>query len=627
MIMWDYNELAEICKDYNDATLALYKLRASNEEAINEVYKDIKSKLIETKILSPSQICCEISKISFYNNAYFRSYLSLFKKIFEEYHLNQLPGVEGVFAHILNQEYEISLPPSINGHFFYYSDKEYSLKNYLEHPINKAIMNDDVESFISYAGKEKFRIDHSSVGDFYPDSYLDLSWLELCCYHGAGKCFKFLISKFKPEITQKCLSFTFLGGNAEIMNECLKEQDPDEDCMKYAIIAHNIDFITFLAYEYDEVIDPEYCCEEHNIQAFLVYLDISKNINQCLIYSTRFNFPPLCQYLIDHGADINSIDRDGKTALHHAAENSCVEIAKLLISKGIDIKARNHNGKTALHSAANRNNKEILEYLITHGIDINARDNEGKSTLHYATSKSLLSIFEALISHGADINAKDNDGQSVLHDATKSYNTNVIETLVSYGVDMNAKDLHGMTPLLTAAKNNSLDVMKTLIKNGADIHAKNNEGQTALHLVAHNHNFDNIVEFLISNGADINTKNIKGLTPLHYAAEDGDKELVELLLKHGADIHVKDMKNQSILHFAAWNFNTEVAKALISHGADINSKDNDGILPYQIAKELENDEVAKLLSPVGTNFKKKVPRKRCKTSVNDFEDLDNFEMI
>ena len=41
-----------------------------------------------------------------------------------------------------------------------------------------------------------------------------------------------------------------LGEKLEIMSECLKYQNPNEKCMEYAIISHNIDFVTFLMNEY-----------------------------------------------------------------------------------------------------------------------------------------------------------------------------------------------------------------------------------------------------------------------------------------------------------------------------------------------------------------------------------------
>ncbi|EAY10678.1 hypothetical protein TVAG_157550 [Trichomonas vaginalis G3] len=50
------------------------------------------------------------------------------------------------------------------------------------------------------------------------------------------------------------------------MSECLKCVTPDEDCLKYAIISHNIDFVTFLMNEFDMKIDLSYCVLYNNLE-------------------------------------------------------------------------------------------------------------------------------------------------------------------------------------------------------------------------------------------------------------------------------------------------------------------------------------------------------------------------
>ena len=87
-------------------------------------------------------------------------------------------------------------------------------------------MYNDLERFIQSTENDGFDKDQTLKSDLYP---LDrrFSLLELCCYYGAVDCFKLLRSKFKSEISYTCLEFSFLGGNQEIMNECLKYQEPN----------------------------------------------------------------------------------------------------------------------------------------------------------------------------------------------------------------------------------------------------------------------------------------------------------------------------------------------------------------------------------------------------------------
>ncbi|EAY10590.1 ankyrin repeat protein, putative [Trichomonas vaginalis G3] len=259
--------------------------------------------------------------------------------------------------------------------------------------------NDKVE-FIYFTERDDFDKDHKINSNLYPYSKEGYSLLELCCSHGAVDCFKLLRSKFKSEITQKCLQFSFLGGNPEIMSECFKYQEPDEECMKYAIISHNIDFVTFLMNEYNIEIDLRICGLYKNLECFLVYFDQTNDINKCFVYSPIFNIRSLIEYFLSHGANINEKDENGVTALHYAAENNSKETAEVLISHGANINEKNKNGVTALHYAALNNSKETAEVLISHGANINEKDENGVTALHYAALNNSKETAEVLISHG-----------------------------------------------------------------------------------------------------------------------------------------------------------------------------------------------------------------------------------
>ena len=179
-------------------------------------------------------------------------------------------------------------------------------------------MNNDLEKFITFTGIDGFDKDQKLKSDLYPDSYEGYSLLELCCYHGAVDCFKLLRTKFNSEITEECLELSFLGGNKEIMSECFKYQKPNEKCMEYAIISHNIDFVTFLMNEYNIDIDLEICGDHKNLESFLVYFDPTNDINKCFVYSPMFNIPSLTEYFLSHGANVNKTVECGITALHIA---------------------------------------------------------------------------------------------------------------------------------------------------------------------------------------------------------------------------------------------------------------------------------------------------------------------
>ncbi|EAX93852.1 hypothetical protein TVAG_225040 [Trichomonas vaginalis G3] len=106
------------------------------------------------------------------------------------------------------------------------------------------------------------------------------------------------------------------------MHECLKEEEPDEVCMEFAIISHNVDFISYLYNEYYIDIDLIQCGFYQNLEAFLIYLDLTNDIERCFAHSPEYFDPKLYYYLFEQGALINFIDKYSDTALHYAAHHN-----------------------------------------------------------------------------------------------------------------------------------------------------------------------------------------------------------------------------------------------------------------------------------------------------------------
>jgi ankyrin repeat protein len=119
--------------------------------------------------------------------------------------------------------------------------------------------------------------------------------------------------------------------------------------------------------------------------------------------------------LLDHGADIESRDEQGKTLLMLAAEKKDKEIVELLLSRKADVNAKNQGGLTALHLAViSLNNPaptpigvpptpfgvppgrvpvqpqnepdatpDIVEALLAVGANPNIQSSDGKTALNY----------------------------------------------------------------------------------------------------------------------------------------------------------------------------------------------------------------------------------------------------
>jgi len=90
---------------------------------------------------------------------------------------------------------------------------------------------------------------------------------------------------------------------------------------------------------------------------------------------------PLVNALIEHGADVNAVDKGGTTALMIAANHAHADVVKRLIAAGADIHARDDDGRTALMEAAGSldNQVEMVTELLKRGADKEIRDKYGRT--------------------------------------------------------------------------------------------------------------------------------------------------------------------------------------------------------------------------------------------------------
>ena len=158
--MTDGLELIELFKDQIDCYNRLYKLDTFDDDEIASIYKDIKNKLIETKIFLPYEMLVIIENASLFNNCYIKSYWSIYKKIFEDYNIKPSVRIKSVFDYMVYKEFGIPLD-NYNNKIAYqrYESDDFTLDVHEENTIYRAIMQDDIKTFISIIERSDFNKD------------------------------------------------------------------------------------------------------------------------------------------------------------------------------------------------------------------------------------------------------------------------------------------------------------------------------------------------------------------------------------------------------------------------------------------------------------------------------------
>ncbi|XP_022124331.2 protein phosphatase 1 regulatory subunit 12A isoform X11 [Pieris rapae] len=216
------------------------------------------------------------------------------------------------------------------------------------------------------------------------------------------------------------------------------------------------------------------------------------------------------------------------------------EEVQRLIKQGADINTSNVDGLTALHQACIDDNFDMVQFLVEHGADVNRGDNEGWTPLHATASCGFASIARHLLENGADVAAVNYDGELAIDIADSGEMEKLLKTAIDEkGVDCEKSRSAEVIKLRKDSKN--------WAANGYSDVRDPKTGGTPLHVAAAKGYIDVAKTLLEDCNVDPDSVDYEGYTPLHAAALWGQKEAASILLKSGADPHIKNYSGQTCL--------------------------------------------------------------------------------
>ncbi|KAJ5449736.1 uncharacterized protein N7458_006185 [Penicillium daleae] len=245
--------------------------------------------------------------------------------------------------------------------------------------------------------------------------------------------------------------------------------------------------------------------------------------------------------LLESGADPNTVDEVGTSALHNAAKRGHWHIARLLLEKNASPSIQDGNDAIPLHLAIRAGHKQIVRVLLDYDPSTcNFKENGRNEPLYIAAVFGHADIVQNLLDCGATTLAPSGD-ETALHLAARKGHH-----------DVHAKDYTGNTPFAYAVEKGHERAVDVFLRHYPEL------GKTC-------------------NGH----KNLL----FHRAIEMRKVEMVRIFSSHGTDVEMKDSSGQRALHRAVGTENTELIQLILEYGPVIDAKENYGFTPSQTTRD------------------------------------------
>ena len=195
--------------------------------------------------------------------------------------------------------------------------------------------------------------------------------------------------------------------------------------------------------------------------------------DSALIRAAENGHKDTVQFLLDNGAEPNTVSKDGLTALHGAAFEGHEDVAKILIEGGAEANTASPKyGWTPLQYASRSGSKSVVKLLLDNGAEPNMGNYAGYTPLFFAMqyiNPARTDVVRLLLDKGADSNIAYTNGWTPLHRAASDGRIDEVQLLLDRGAQPNMVDQDGMTPLHLAIVEGHEDVANLLRKNGGTI--------------------------------------------------------------------------------------------------------------------------------------------------------------
>ncbi|KLN47452.1 ankyrin [Providencia rettgeri] len=189
-----------------------------------------------------------------------------------------------------------------------------------------------------------------------------------------------------------------------------------------------------------------------------------------------------------------------------AAEKGQLDLLKSCLEKGVDINTTNRQGRTAIVNASLNKHYECVSFLINAGADINKQDQTCFNPFLLSCLNNDLTLLRIVLPAKPNLDLLTRFGGVGITPASEKGHVEIVrELLEKTEINVNHTNFVGWTPLLEAIVLNDggekqQQIVKLLLDHGANPHMTDKYGKKPLEL-AREKGYHEIVELLVAAGA------------------------------------------------------------------------------------------------------------------------------
>ncbi|XP_059475119.1 uncharacterized protein LOC132196463 [Neocloeon triangulifer] len=264
--------------------------------------------------------------------------------------------------------------------------------------------------------------------------------------------------------------------------------------------------------------------------------------------SNASNLAAVCRWLIEEvGINADSIDFEGRNALHYAAEAGNLPVIKTVLEIAPEL----------LHSVT-FNSENALHFISAKPCPLSYIEDESVKIATFLHDRDASLIRQVALTN-----------ETALHMAANAANVKMCKWLVRNRVDLLAENDNGWNAfhcLMTRSSDAAVQIADFLLrKEPSFLQVMTRDGRTVLHLAVGEAHYEMCRLLLTFEELQVDARDNNGWNALHYAAAMSNAKIADLLHKKNSGLlDQKTNRDETVLHIATKYKNKEVFHWLVN---------------------------------------------------------------